>query len=221
MKISNETLSVLKNFSTINQSIYINPGNIIKTISVQKTIMASAHVPTEFEVPFGIYDLSKFLSTISLFKEPDFDFKNKCVVISQNRTKVQYSYVEKDIIVTPPDKTLTLSNIDVEFVITNEQFVNTMQAASVLSLPHWCVVINDNNTLCIRVCDLKNPSSDTYEVEIEEKYRSMAEDIMYTFRTENLKFMPRTYNAKISNKGVSHFQTDDENLNYFITTESV
>ena len=44
MKLSESTLSLLKNFSTINQSILFKQGNKLRTVSVMKNILAEATI---------------------------------------------------------------------------------------------------------------------------------------------------------------------------------
>jgi len=76
MKLSDKTLSVLKNFSTINQSILFKQGNKLRTISVMKNILAEANISEEIPKDFGIYDLSQFLNGLSLHQNPELDFGN-------------------------------------------------------------------------------------------------------------------------------------------------
>ena len=54
VKLTKNTQSILKNFSTLNSNILINEGNIIKTMSPQKNVMAQAVVEESFPVDFGI-----------------------------------------------------------------------------------------------------------------------------------------------------------------------
>ena len=62
MKLSENTLAILKNFSGINNSILVKSGNKLRTISVAKNILAEAEIIEEFPKNFAIYDLSKFLN---------------------------------------------------------------------------------------------------------------------------------------------------------------
>ena len=71
MKLSDNTLSLLKNFSTINQSIYFKQGTRIRTISVMKNILAEATINEELPKDFGIYDLGQFLNGLSLHNSPE------------------------------------------------------------------------------------------------------------------------------------------------------
>ena len=84
MKLSSETVSVLKNFSTINQNLVIKEGSSISTMSAMKNIVSRAEVSETFPRQFAIYDLNEFLSALSLFSEPDLDFQDDFVVITEN-----------------------------------------------------------------------------------------------------------------------------------------
>ena len=77
MQLSNDTVEVLKNFSTINPNLVIEPGQKVKTISESKTVMASAEIVEDFPEQVGIYDLNEFLSVLNLVETPDVDFKGK------------------------------------------------------------------------------------------------------------------------------------------------
>ena len=48
MKLSENTVSVLKSFAVINQGIEFKEGSTIQTISPQKSIMAKAVVDDQF-----------------------------------------------------------------------------------------------------------------------------------------------------------------------------
>ena len=103
MKLSTETLSVLKNFSAINSNIVINAGNRLKTMAEAKNVMASATVAEEFPDSFGIYDLGEFLSVYGMFDDPDLSFDDdmKYVVISEGRRSVKYFFSDTGILTTP------------------------------------------------------------------------------------------------------------------------
>ena len=95
MKFSKQTFEILKNFSTINSNILVKPGNTLSTITGAKNVMSEAKVAEEFDVEFGIWDLSKFLGTISLFQDPEFEFEEKYVLIkSSTGSCVKYYYSE-------------------------------------------------------------------------------------------------------------------------------
>lgn len=213
MKLSETTLNILKNFSTINQSIWIDTGNIIRTISPQKTIFGKAKVQETFERAFGVYDLNQFLSTLSLFDKPEIEFHEKYMVISDENTKVRYGYVDKNIIMVAPSKDLELPDIVVNFELGKDDFNKCMQAAGVMDLPNICAEVIGGQ-ISVVACDSKNNSANHYNLTIGE---TESDDNKFTWRTENLRMMPDDYSVEISSKGISHLTR--ENVEYYIATE--
>lgn len=215
MNISPNTLSVLKSFTSINPSLYVNAGSVIKTISPQKTIIGRAEVDESFEVPFGIYDLNQFISTVSILDKPDFDFGSTSVNIKNGTASVRYGYADANMIMQAPERDLDLPDVVVEFELKDSVFKKTMQAASVLQLPNWSV-IGDGKNVTLVVGNAKDESSNTFRNVVGET--DLEFDLV--FKVENLKFMPADYTVRISSKGISHFTTNGGKLQYFIATES-
>ena len=116
MKLSPETITTLKNFASINQSILVKNGSKLRTISVMKNILAEAEVKETFPKDFAIYDLNQFLNGLSLHQDPDLDFTNDShVIIREGKRRVKYFFADPEVIVTPPDKELELPSQDVCF----------------------------------------------------------------------------------------------------------
>jgi hypothetical protein len=215
MNISTNTISVLKNFSSINPSLIVNEGNTIRTISPQKTVMAVAEVEDTFDSPFAIYDLNQFLSAVSLFEKPDFNFDESSVEVANGKSSIRYFFADRNMITAAPEKAIALPDVKVEFKLTNDVFKSTMQAASVLQAPNWCVVGNGSE-IAIEVGDSKNETSNRYRVVVGET----DEEFELVFKVDNLKIMSNDYTVRVSSKGISHFATEKGALEYFIATES-
>ncbi len=216
MKITVKTFQVLKNFSSINQSIYFTQGNKIRTISPMKTIMAEAEVQEMFPRDFGIYDLNQFLGVLSLFEEPDLDFDTSYLTISsEDKAQSDYFYADKSMIVVPPEKSLDLPDEPVSFIIGDKVLKSVQQAASVLQLPE-IVVKGDGENITIRAMNTGNSTSNSfyYNVGRTDKKFSMI------FKVENLKILLGSYNVTISSKAISKFESTDGNLKYMIVNES-
>jgi hypothetical protein len=215
MKFSANTFSVLKNFSSINPSVMLRAGNVLKTISPQKTVMAVATLDQDFEGTAGIYDLSRFLSTISLFQEPDIIFGDNKFAIKDSKSRVNYTYAAESMILSPPDKDIVMNSVDVDVDISWVDFDKVMKAASVLKLPNIAFIGTDEG-ITLAAIDSNNPSADTYDIIVNDtpqknKYRLI-------FRSENLKLIPNDYNVKISGKGISKFTSDV--VTYYIAVET-
>ena len=220
MKLSNETLSVLKNFGSINQGIFFKQGKTLKTVSSHKNILAEVTIKEEIPADFGVYDLNNFLSVVSLHKDdPSFEFDEKHVVIVGNkgRSKIKYRFCEPTMIVTPTDKQFVMPDAEVNFTCTSEDFDWVLRAASVLSSPHIAIE-SDGKKISIVTLDLQNDSAHTEALEIAEGNGNKFKMI---FKTENLtKVMPGSYEIAISSKGVSHFKNKNVPLQYYISTEA-
>lgn len=219
MKLSNETISVLKNFGAINQGILFKPGKKLKTVSSHKNILAEVDIKEEIPAEFGIYDLNNFLSVISLHKDdPSFEFDEKQVTIVGNkgRSKIKYRFTPSNMIVTPPEKQLTMPDAEIKFELEAEDFEWVLRAAGVLSSPQIAIE-SDGKKVNIVTLDLQNDSAHTDALEIAEgdgnKYKMI-------FKTENItKILSGSYDVSISSKGISHFKNKTVPLQYWVTTE--
>ena len=213
MKLSDKTIQILKNFATINQSILVRPGNVLKTITPLKTILAQATVTENFEQEFAIYELPRFLGTISLFSDPEFTFQEKYVTISSVKQRVNYTYADASMIMTPPSKEISFPDTEVEFTITADQLSTISKAGAVLQMPEIAVV-GDDGLISIRAIDSKNSSADVFSLDVGE----CDKDFKVIFRPENLKLITSDYKVSITTAGICRFESD--NLTYWVTTES-
>jgi len=221
MKLSNETLSVLKNFGSINQGIFFKKGNTLRTISSLKSILAEVDIKENIPAEFGVYDLNNFLSVVSLHKDdPSFEFDEKHLVIVGNkgRSKIKYRFCEPTMITLPPEKQVAMPDPEIHFDLSSEDFDWIMKAASVLSSTQ--IAIESNGTkVSVITLDLQNDSAHTESLELDvkgtgSKYRMI-------FKTENVsKILPGSYEVKISSKGIAHFKNKNIPLQYWISTES-
>jgi len=212
MKIDTYTINVLKNFAKINPSIIIQEGNTLKTISPSKTIMAKAKVTTEFGNRFAIYNLDRFISTLSLFNDPELTFSDKFVDIADSDKKTHYTYADENSITKVPEKEINLPSVDVSFKLTDANLKDIQRALGVLGLPE-IVVSGDGNDISLQAADTKNPSGDVYSINIG------ASDKVFKaiFKSENIKIIPGEYDVSISSRGISHFKGSE--AEYWIAVE--
>lgn len=213
MKIDVDTVNVLKNFSKINPSIVVQEGNVLKTISPTKTIMAKAKVKTDFAKRFAIYNLDRFISIVSTFTDPEFKFGDKSVDISDSNKKTHYVYADETTVTKAPDKEINLPSVDVTFKLTNNDLKDVEKAAGILALPEIAVV-GDGKTISLQAVDTKNPTGDVYSIAIGETDKAFKA----IFKAENIKIIPGDYEVSISSRGISHFVHED--VEYFIAVES-
>ena len=215
MKLSDKTLSFLKNFSTINQSILFKQGTRLRTISVMKNILAEATIEEELPKDFGIYDLNQFLNGLSLHNNPDLDFVNDGhVVIKEGRMRSKYFFADPNVIITPPDKPITLPSEDVTFDLSTEQLDKLLKAAAIYQLPDLAVV-GANGVVKVLVRDKKNNTSNSFDITVGETDKVFS----FNFKVENIKILPGTYDVVVSSKLLSRFTNKNQDLVYYIALE--
>ena len=215
MKLSDKPLYVLKNFSTINQSILFKQGTKLRTISVMKNILAEATITEEIPTDFGIYDLSQFLNGLSLHQSPELDFTNEGhVVIKEGRMRSKYFFADPNVIITPPDKAIDLPSEDVSFELRTEQLDKLLKAAAVYQLPDLAVV-GGEGVVKILVRDKKNDTSNDFSIVVGETDKEFS----FNFKVENIKILPGTYDVIVSQKLLSRFVSKNHDLTYYIALE--
>ena len=216
MKVSERTTNLLKNYANINQSIEFREGNVLKTVSPLNTILASVEIEEEFPRTFPIYELSRFLGTLDLFNNPELDFMDNGVNITDDNHKAIYRYCgSSSMFQTPPDKDITFPEPEVEFQLTQELFKKTINAANTLGLPE-IVVEGDGSEIKLLVSDTGNVSSDNFST----KVGSTDKTFHMIFKTENFSTIAEgAYNVSLSSKRISHFKREGDSLQYWIALE--
>ncbi|AAX44535.1 sliding clamp DNA polymerase accessory protein [Prochlorococcus phage P-SSM2] len=215
MKLSEKTLTVLKNFAGINNSILVKEGNQLRTISVAKNILAEANIDEEFPRQFGVYDLNQFLNGLSLHQDPDLDFTEESYLnIREGKRRVKYFFADPQVIISPPDKQITLPSEDVHFQLESSALDKLLKAAAVYQLPDLCVV-GEAGAVRLVVRDKKNDTSNSYSVAVGETDKEFS----FNFKVENIKIIPGSYDVVVSSKLLSEFTNSNYNLKYYIALE--
>ena len=215
MKLSDSTLSLLKNFSTINQSILFKQGSKLRTISVMKNILAEATISEELPQDFGIYDLGQFLNGMGLHQSPELDFTNdNHVVIKEGKMRSKYFFADPNVIITPPEKPIELPSEDVTFELSTDQLDKLLKAAAIYQLPDLSVV-GENGAVKLLVRDKKNDTSNSFAIAVGETDATFN----FNFKVENIKILPGTYDIVVSQKLLSRFSAKNHDLTYFIALE--
>lgn len=213
MKLSNGTINVLKNFSTINQNLVIKEGSDISTMSAMKNIVAKAKVEEDFTKEFAIYDLNEFLSALSLFGTPDLDFQDDYVVITEEGSAKSLKYWYSDpSVVTTPTKDITMPSNEVKFDFSSDSLAEITKAASVIGAPD---MVLENGKL--RVTDKKNTTANDYATELDVPDSDV--DYKFWFKVENLKLLPGSYSVEVSSKNISRFSNSNVDIEYYIALE--
>ena len=215
MKLSDKTLTILKNFAGINNSILVKQGTQLRTMSVAKNILAEAEIDEEFSREFGVYDLNQFLNGLSLHQDPEMDFSEESyLTIREGRRKVKYFYADPQVIISPPDKQITLPSEDVHFQLESTALDKLLKAAAVYQLPDLSAV-GEAGVVKLVVRDKKNDTSNEYSIVVGETDKTFS----FNFKVENIKIIPGAYDVVVSSKLLSRFSNSNLNLTYYIALE--
>ena len=216
MKLSENTLNVLKNFASINSGVVLNQGNVQRTISPEKSILVEATVEDDLPEKFGVYDLNQFLGNVTTLKNPELDFTKECVTMNDGEFSLTYLSASANLIISPPDKELVLKNVDCSFTLPNATLQKLIKIATMNGLPNLSVV-GANGELRLKIHEKANDTSNQGSVKIGDY---AGEDFVATFKTENLKLLPDDYNVELQKGAFAKFVNVAGNLKYFIALET-
>ena len=139
MKLTAETINILKNYAAINQNIQFKEGNKLSTISPQKNILTHAEISENVPSTFAIYDLNKLLGALSLFNDPELNVGDSKLNIKGGGYEINYIYGDPAMLVLPPEKNLEFPEPEITFNMSKEDYDSCVKGAQVLSLPELVV----------------------------------------------------------------------------------
>jgi hypothetical protein len=214
LKLSDETVSVLKNFNQINPNIYFRQGSVISTVSPGKTIFARYDCAETFETDFGIYRLDKILSVMSFFAEPVLEIGDKSLSVRGKGQKAHIAFADPNVLIYPKSDTIKLPAPEAEFVVTEEQLEMIKKAYSVMTLPYVSFE-SDGKDLVMKALDIDVPHGDTYTIDLASTDKP--NDFQVIFDINNLRLIPASYKVELSMKGkVKIAKFSNDKLTYWI-----
>lgn len=215
MKFKESTLSILKNFSTINPSVMLRKGNLIKTVSPGKDVMAVSTLEDPIEGDAGIYNIGQFLSSLTLFNDPEVKFEDGYFAISDGKRSVNYTFAAENLILSPTKDSLPVDGIHTEFDISWSEIKNLINAASVLQLPDIRFTPSGSGEVTISTTDKKNPTTNVYSVDVPATTSGEGKPV--DINTTKLKLIQGDYHVSLG-AHVAEFKS--ESITYWIAVES-
>lgn len=218
MELSQSTLDVLKNFSSINQNLLIKTGNTIKTISEAKNVVATAEVAEEFPQQMGIYDLNEFIGVLGLVDTPALKFADEYVNVgdTSGRSQVKYFFSPEETL-TSPTKDINMPSAEVSFVLDGDTMSKVKRAAATLGHSELSISAKDG-VLQLSVIDSANSTSNSYVIDVEGTFDANA-TFNFIVNIANLRMLPGDYEVSISSKLISEFKNKDVNVRYWVALE--
>lgn len=215
MNLSEHTLSVLKNFASINSGVVLKPGKVQKTISAEKSILVEAKLEDDIPSEFGIYDLNQFLGIVTTLKNPEVTFGENTVNLNDGELSVTYRGCSSNLIITPPNKELELTNVTTKFSLPNATLQKLVKVATMISLPNLSVIGKDGSLLL----KIHEKANDTSNDGVQKIGDYAGKDFIATFNKDNLKLLPDDYNVEVQVGAFAKFVNVKGNLTYFIALE--
>lgn len=222
MKLSKETLAVLRNFSQHNGNICLFPTNNLSILSADEGVLAYAKIKETFPQEFGIYDISEFLSAMALFEDAELEFEKSFVKIVSGNYAIKYFSTPKSSLILPnldesmcPNIINRFPSAEISLELTAANLSIIQKTASVLKSPDISIVGDGNNVVVIAK-DKANSTANTFEMPIGKS------DITFTANLKNagMKFLPGSYTINISSKKVSKWVNNDQDVTYFVGLEN-
>ena len=219
MKLSEHTISVLKNFASINQNLVIREGSELQTMSAMKNIVARSGVEENFPKEVAIYDLNEFLAALSLFSSPILEFDDQYVTIKEESNpsnSLKYFYSDPSV-VQSPSKTITMPSEDVTFELSSGDLSKMKKASAVIGAPDM-VLENTNEPFksILNAIDKKNDTANNYSTDIKTNGDG---EYKFYFKVENLKLMDGSYDVSVSSRNISNFKSKNSDVEYWIALE--
>lgn len=216
MKLAKDTLAVLKQFAVINTNIVIKPGTKFSTMSASKDVMAEFEGDDEFEKQVSIFNLNELLGVVSSFDEPELDLDDKWMTIKEGKQKVKYVYADESLLTTP-SKSITMPAAEIKFELSAKQFAKIQKMSGVLAVEDVSF-IGDGKKIIARVYDSKNPTGNTFDVDLETK---TSEKFNAQFKVEKLKLLgDQDFDVEISSKKISKFTCKGIKLTTYVAIET-
>lgn len=214
MFLTTDTVSVLKNFASINQSILIKKGSKLRSMSAMKNILVEAQITEDFDRDVAIYDLNQFLNAMSLVPGCEIHLGDDSIEITDGTNSIDYRYSDPSVITAPPDKELNLPSQDVCVVLTEENLTNVKKTSAVLQIPDVSLVGNGQEIL-LTVRDKKNSGSNSYRIVVGETDHVF----QFNLKVENLKLISGDYDVVVSKKGMAQFTHHGMPVIYYVAIE--
>ncbi|ADM79809.1 DNA polymerase processivity factor [Aeromonas phage phiAS4] len=205
MKLTKETLSVMKNFAAINPSLRLTPGNFIMTKSVNGVAYAEATIADEIDSELNIYDLPNFLSILGQLGEgSEINLSNGEIVIQNGRAKVNLPDAESSVIVVPKQR-LRMPPADVEFDLKAEDLAEILKISRAVGADRIAIT-NRNDHIVIDAFAVEDGDNARTRYSLTVCPYEGTNNFSFVINLENVSVVVADYKINISSKGAAQFQ---------------
>ena len=217
--MNTQMLEILRNFGTINSNLVFREGNVVRTVSDAKNVMAKADASEPMPKEFGIYDVNELLSAMSLIEGASVSYEDTHLLIKGENSSIKYFYSDVEMLTSAPDKDIMMPPCEVEFTLT-ESVLSGLRKAS-QTFGHKTVLIEDGGEgkVKLSIVDVKNSSSNAYNVSVSGNFGDVQTTTRLSINIDNLKLVSGDYQVEVSSKLISKFTNTSKPFEYWIALE--
>ena len=216
MKLSKQTVDILKCFSTITGNLTVKPGKVLETMSTAKDIYSRADIAEEFIKPFAIFNLNEFLAVHGAFVDPDIVFEDNFCVFKEGVKTVKYVYADPSLLAPLPKDGIKMAQVDVTFKLAAADLETLKKMAGILQVPDLSFIANDKKIIA-RVHSLENDSGNKFDIDLNVETTDV---FNVKFDIEKIKLLPGDHTVSISSKKISLFENGAFNAKTYIAIKS-
>lgn len=217
VSLSRDTQEILKNMSSINNSLKFEAGSVLRTVNATGSIVMEADIAETFPQTFSIYELNKLLAVLNLQTMRDAELvfdDDKKVVIQAGRNKVDYFFTNESF-VTHPGKQMVLPSADMSLTVSEADLEGFTKAAATLG--HKILEFRAEGGQAFLVAS--TPELDTSNDYVVGMGDTEAADGRYRIKSENFKVLSGDYDIVICARGIMSATHKTRPVRYFFGLE--
>ena len=216
MKISHETLKVLKSFAHIRPGLCVERGYNISTINPEENLVAILKTEEEWPIAFNLYDLGSFLNTVSLFDDPDIILHDTHLFIQDSNTECKYYFSNRELLGLPKNGIIVpdIDNSIAQYTISQNERDKLFKAAAALGAD-ILTISSDNDMIRMSVSRDNNDNNFTILIKDADYVNAKFEAVC---NMQYMKFLGGDYVVNINRDKVilAEWNHTEMDLTYYV-----
>lgn len=224
IEITKEFVSVVKNFITITQNngFYFHKGNKLRSMSQGQSVYAEAPISEIIDKEFAIYDMRRFLGVISAFDSPVLSVSDNSVIVSEGKSRVNYSCCDPNFIFYPLESSIPYDMLDKNSLcqISDDDLKQIKKVSINMEFDRLTFTTKNGNLVLISDMEA-NKSGDILVINMGKK---IDEEINVSFELSHFNFLPGNYDLKLLRNEdeivAGLFEDTESGVKYFIASQN-
>lgn len=224
-----EELKVLGNFSTINENMIVLPDKFAVINGAKKSVVGYYKFDKKYEYePYGIFNLPEFLTLVKINgDEYELAVYDKYVEVfyPSSNSGTKYNLTPHELLpqVGEISEKFNKLNIELDFDLPAENIATLKKVANILGLERiYIQSVPDQDAVLLTAAKKHlEKAENPHVVTITDKKTNVRKngldvDTVLYVNVEELKILEGDYRVKISSRGISHWENQFLNVEYYI-----